>query len=403
MGLIHGPMKRHQQAVPAPAARAAAAAAANRSTAMTQSAAATAAALERVQTTPGLMVRIMGHLGTPSDAARAEATCSSWRDAATGEALENSLWREACAEWPLLALLKARPQTVARTWRQLYGQRVLADRQTHLPEPPVWSPRVPAAEGEVTIWNLGQLPEAAAFKGPPLDKRDYYAGVELTMPNGKRCAGVAELYADPQGGQYTELQLDGTATEGHLCHIVSPVDLDDGPTSHSTILSDIRGRVVDTPASGHRLSVFLMRKRDEKYVTLALDSIGQWKSHVDEDDVAANARVEGFARVDFMSDGDDIGLLGLVLVAELLLWPGKGPGCTCDEANEQGPLSHFACICGVGTHFKASDVDEVSVYCDEYGMREDSDTTGESHRMDVGTLAELLARLESPQCQPRWA
>jgi hypothetical protein len=95
-------------------------------------------------------------------------------------------------------------------------------------------------------------------------------------------------------------------------------------------------------------------------------------------------------------------MLGLVQVAELLLWPGKGPGCTCDEANEQGPDSHFACICGVGTHFKASDVEEVSVYCDQYGMREDSEAPhgcwlsywcGSSHRsVSRAGLEEKLAQ-----------
>ena len=53
--------------------------------------AATTAAQERVQATPGLLVRIMEHLGTPCDAARAAATCRTWRDAATADALENSL------------------------------------------------------------------------------------------------------------------------------------------------------------------------------------------------------------------------------------------------------------------------------------------------------------------------
>ena len=38
------------------------------------------------------------------------------------------------------------------------------------------------AEGEVTIWSMGHLPEAVVGGVVPLDKTDYCAGVELIMP-----------------------------------------------------------------------------------------------------------------------------------------------------------------------------------------------------------------------------
>ena len=99
--------------------------------AVAAAACARSAALERVHSAPGLLAAILTHLKKPTDLNSAAASCHAWREAGLSEDVDVSFWRVMSEAFPLVAVLKARPDCIY-TWRQLYVQRVVADRQTML-------------------------------------------------------------------------------------------------------------------------------------------------------------------------------------------------------------------------------------------------------------------------------
>jgi hypothetical protein len=96
-------------------------------------------AFQRIEVTPGLLGAILLQLD-PEDFARAGATCPRWRVVVVASN-ESAVWAAACAPFPLIGLIRAQriaatqaakpasgPQ-VADSWRDLYIQRVLANKR----------------------------------------------------------------------------------------------------------------------------------------------------------------------------------------------------------------------------------------------------------------------------------
>ena len=96
-------------------------------------------AFQRIEVTPGLLGAILLQLD-PEDFARAGATCPRWR-VVVAASNESAVWAAACAPFPLIGLIRAQriaatqaakpasgPQ-VADSWRDLYIQRVLANKR----------------------------------------------------------------------------------------------------------------------------------------------------------------------------------------------------------------------------------------------------------------------------------
>jgi hypothetical protein len=156
------------------------------------------AALERVHSAPGLLAAILTHLKKPTDLNSAAASCHAWREAGLSEDVDVSFWRVMSEAFPLVAVLKARPDCIY-TWRQLYVQRVVADRQTMLLsdgtvapqycDACTWLPRVPASLDKrrarrearaaiCTVHNLGHVPDGVGSDVPPTPS-DYLVGVEV--------------------------------------------------------------------------------------------------------------------------------------------------------------------------------------------------------------------------------
>jgi hypothetical protein len=190
-----------------------------------------------------------------------------------------------------------------------------------------------------------------------------------------------------------ELEADGTPKEmGIHCTVIQNMNFPRGlPASPAREVDDL----VEGEETNHTLSW------DQKCVTVydCRHEAGQWGPN--------DQHNWGFATVSFMPSDHCI---NLAACADIVFGVRAQPGCTCQHlATEKARDAVFAVSpqtretwrssCAVGGVQYVPEAVQLWVYADRGHLEEfEHDRTS-----GIGTVGELLTRLESPQCRQRWA
>ena len=296
----------------------------------------------------------------PEDISRAAAVCRSWRAAANSD----DVWRAvgALPGCGLLAALKARPQC-KKTWRELYIQRTLADRQ--LPAPAKVKPRADEYLLGIEVYAHCGLPADDGYRPPRL--------LLSTLAEGRQDGGY-DFPAVP-GGLLVEAS-DLAPSECHLDHI---------PAGREDVF----------------VNAVLVRKADDKILTLENgcradpeefvegeffnEFFNEFVITIDQNDHSSNPPTHWTAH------------LGVLLSS----CPVPGEGCTCPRA--LAPKNRFLCKCDDSKGARCQ-LTGIALGTLNFGTEVLSHLIDHPQTWSEGDIpmCDLLEHLESPSFEPRW-
>jgi hypothetical protein len=398
---------------------------------------------QRIEATPGLLSSILLSL-EPADFARAGATCPRWR-AVVAAGDESVIWEAACSQFPLVALIKAQahaagaamPASVphfVKSWRELYIQRVLANKQMetlqveHRPQlhlPPTsdylvgvelhqgpseeelpgyfystykhsktasWPPEPIANDLARELWETsaaatGHTGVAQNFHRIPTGARSHPGGINTDTIPGITHAEKAWRFRNrqPVFAHVGELNANYPYTNSE-------------PGDKSICWVDLNA---ETLTHAHQeqlyLSAFLVRKWDGKCATLfANDQFSHGQSW------GGYQGVYGSTAETVFYCGPSVAPLESHVYSRLCNCPNRSRHHDNPPSGELKDIALFPCSCGTGDGWKACGVtvgvQDVS-QCPEWGLEEDEDEGPSA----VDTVRKLLQRLEGPECTNRWA
>jgi hypothetical protein len=421
-------------------------------------------AFQRIEVTPGLLGAILLQLD-PEDFARAGATCPRWRVVVVASN-ESAVWAAACAPFPLIGLIRAQriaatqaakpasgPQ-VADSWRDLYIQRVLANKRIetaaaeslpptsdyligvelhhHPPDaelpgcffssaPNTQNP--PAAPTEPLSGDLKQLWEDAYQDWRNENWRQQAAiagGYRGAIAGGYAISGGASDWRSPESAN-TPAAIDVYTTAGrraltrwrdrhrqpvyaHIGELQANCPYENQDLNISLCWVDLNAEKL-THVDQHQLylSAFLIRKRDGKCATLFTSETYVHGCHY----AASGGELEGIygahCETEFCTQLDhETASLASHVYSRQCNCPNRNRRDAQPPSPELKDINLFPCTCGAGNDWKHCGL-SICMREDDNDSWDEGYEGEEDARPAVDTVQKLLHRLEERKCTKRWA